>query len=115
MKIIFYIGIQNIDTVKPEEGGYEWYCSLGGGFVYIKVTTKLTTDLPKTISLFSKLNMNYQKFHDANKYPAVSRGLMRFHVEMTGYGLSKFALISCFTTRGTLSVLGQPPVQFTLG
>ena len=47
--------------------------------------------------------------------PAVSCGLMRFYAEMTGYGLSKFALISCFTTRGILSVLGQPPVQFTMG
>ena len=40
---------------------------------------------------------------------------MRFHAEMTGYGLSKFALISCFITRGILSVLGQSPVQFTMG
>ena len=47
--------------------------------------------------------------------PAVSCGLMRFYAEMTGYGLSKFALISCFTTRGILSILGQPPVQFTMG
>ena len=39
---------------------------------------------------------------------------MRFHAEMTGYGSSKFALISCFTTRGILSVLGQPPVQYTM-
>ena len=40
---------------------------------------------------------------------------MRFHAEMTGCGSSKFALISCFTTRGILSVLGHPLVQFTMG